>query len=84
MSKLPPDSPDCTPKRRLLAAGPIASVEACDCGVVHVNLGAISFRFTHDGLDAFQRTLAQASCALTMQQHEESFRFIAQRCGGEA
>jgi len=57
----------------LLAASPIASVEACTCGVIHLNLGAMSLRFTREALEILHRTLAQATCSLELDAERRAY-----------
>ncbi|MEM6995379.1 MAG: hypothetical protein AAF721_33025 [Myxococcota bacterium] len=52
--------------KRLLAASQIATVEGCDCGVVHLHLGALTLRLTESSLNALQQTLAEACCELAL------------------
>lgn len=53
--------------KHVLARGPVATVEACDCGVVHLHLGAVTLRFTESTLNMLQRTLTDACCELMLQ-----------------
>ncbi|MEM6291907.1 MAG: hypothetical protein AAGA54_11600 [Myxococcota bacterium] len=53
-------SHDSSHGKTVVASSPIATVEACSCGVVHVHLGAVSMRFTEQSLEALQRTLTEA------------------------
>lgn len=73
MSTPTSERPDCTSPRRLLAASPIASVEACRCGVIHLHLGAMSLRFTRESLDVLHGTLARAACSLELDAQQRAF-----------
>lgn len=57
-----PCSPD--DSKRVLASSPIATAEACSCGVVHLHMGAISLRFTESSLHMLQRVITDACCEL--------------------
>lgn len=49
---------ECT--RRRLAENDIATVDACDCGAIHLHLGALSLRFTATAFDALAQVLETA------------------------
>ena len=52
------NSARCT--RKLLAASPICTVEECDCGTVHLSVGALTLRLEPDALRELQGVLATA------------------------
>lgn len=57
----PPESTDC-PRTRL-AQGSIASVDACQCGMLQVHLGALTLRMAPCALAELAHTLNQAVAA---------------------
>lgn len=68
-STSPPD-PNCTEQseRRVVAASAVVTVEACDCGVVHLHFGPLSMRFTSASIDQLYRTLGRARTQLSTDQ----------------
>jgi hypothetical protein len=52
------DSGRCT--RKLLASTPICMVEECDCGTVHLTVGALTLRLEREALRDLQGALASA------------------------
>lgn len=62
-------SADCVSPRRVLSSSPIAQVEGCPCGVIHVNLGPFSFRVTEEALEVLSETLVRACESLAL-EHE--------------
>jgi hypothetical protein len=57
------NSASCT--RKLLAASPICTVEECDCGTVHLSVGALTLRLERDALRELQGVLTTAQANLT-------------------
>lgn len=53
------DSATCT--RRTLAAGDFALVERCNCGAVHVTIGAVTLRLAASAIGPLAETLAAAA-----------------------
>lgn len=49
-----------TCQRQTLAHGPHCTVERCECGVLHVTCGPITFRATIEMVEALSATLAEA------------------------
>lgn len=54
----PPLADDCARVR--LADGPLAAVDACECGMLQVHLGAITLRMAPCALAELESTLRQA------------------------
>lgn len=52
------DEHDC--QRRRLAASPVVSIDACSCGAIQVHLGALTLRFTPEGLSEVARGINEA------------------------
>lgn len=50
----------CRPVRRLLAQGPMCTVEECACGVLHVSLGALTIRLPTEVVASVWQTLGEA------------------------
>jgi hypothetical protein len=55
----PPHDPMDCPRTRL-AQGPVATVDACQCGTLQVHIGALTLRVTPSALAELARTLDQA------------------------
>ncbi len=53
-----PDQSTCT--RRRLAAGEIATVDVCECGMMQLHLGAVTVRMTPEVLADLAQTLRSA------------------------
>ena len=49
-----------TDRKVVVAQSPILTIEACACGVMHLHFGAVSMRFTEEGLESVRRTIAEA------------------------
>lgn len=49
--------------RALLARGPLASVDVCRCGMLHLHLGALTIRLTPEALAELVTTLTTAVAA---------------------
>jgi len=47
-------------RRTRLAESSVATVDVCDCGVMHLHLGAVSLRIAPCALDELLSTLEQA------------------------
>jgi len=58
------DHPPCI--RRTLSRGDFALVERCDCGAVHVTIGAVTFRLAPNALAPLAETLCDAVIAETI------------------
>jgi len=54
----PPLAEDCARVR--LAEGPLAAVDACECGMLQLHLGAITLRLAPCALAELESTLQQA------------------------
>jgi hypothetical protein len=52
------DKARCTHK--LLASSPICTVEECNCGTVHLTIGALTLRLEREALRDLQGTLTSA------------------------
>lgn len=50
----------CRPHRELVASGPYCSIEQCECGTLHVTLGALTIRVTPDVLESIGITIREA------------------------
>ncbi len=50
-----------TCERRILEAGPLAQVEQCGCGVVHLTLGALTLRLEPQALSELAAGLRRAA-----------------------
>lgn len=48
-------------ERRILEAGPLALVEQCGCGVVHLTLGALTLRLESQALPELAACLRRAA-----------------------
>ena len=57
----PPESTDC-PRTRL-AQGSLAAVDACECGMLQVHLGALTLRMAPCALAELAHTLNRAAAA---------------------
>lgn len=57
------DTAHCT--RKLLAVSSICTVEECDCGTVHLTVGALTLRLEREALRDLQGALASALANLT-------------------
>ena len=55
---LTPIAPDCS--RESLAQGPHCKVELCQCGVLHVTMGPVTFRTTRELAHVFLEVLHTA------------------------
>ncbi len=53
----------CT-RNRLSTAG-IGNVDACSCGMIHVNIGATTLRFTQSAFNALAAMIGQAAAEQT-------------------
>ncbi len=51
---------DKTCTRATLAQGSCCKVELCDCGVLHLTVGPVTFRTTPDMTESFLSTLSEA------------------------
>lgn len=71
-------------QRTRLAEGSVASVDLCDCGVLHVNLGAISVRLCPRALADLISTLSHAVAAHTTQKSPEQLSLGALPLSGRA
>lgn len=60
--------PPSTCHRTLLAQSPQARIEACSCGVIHVNTGAITLRLDPAACEALTTTLARAMLEMAQQR----------------
>lgn len=54
--------------RTLLAQSPQARIEACSCGIIHVNTGAITLRLAPEACEALTATLARAMLEMARQR----------------
>lgn len=50
----------CVVSRRLIAQGPVCTVEECSCGVLHVTLGALTIRLQREAVGSIFETLGEA------------------------
>jgi hypothetical protein len=57
----PPLEQVITCTRERLAHGPVASVEVCTCGTLHLRLGALTMRFSPEALASVRATLGAAT-----------------------
>jgi hypothetical protein len=48
-----------------LSEGPIASVDACGCGVLHLQIGALTLRLAPEAIASLLATLGSATAAYT-------------------
>ncbi len=58
--------PTHTSKRRRLAEGRFVSVEACECGVLHVSLGPLTLRLQAEVVESVWLTLGEALTQLAV------------------
>jgi hypothetical protein len=49
-----------------VAEGPIATVDACGCGVLHLQLGALTLRLAPEAIASLQETLSEAAATYAM------------------
>jgi hypothetical protein len=54
----------CVAARRLIAQGPMCTVEECRCGVLHVTLGALTIRLQPEVIASIWQTLDEALARL--------------------
>ena len=54
----------CRPTRRVLVHGAFCIVEECTCGILHVSLGAFTFRVPADVLASVWSSLGEALAVL--------------------
>lgn len=66
----PPEQADC-PKTRL-AKGALAAVDACECGMLQVHIGALTLRMAPCALAELARTLNRAVAAHHLTFPQES------------
>ena len=50
----------CFPTRRLVAQGPVCTIESCSCGVLHVTLGVLTLRLQAEVIASIRDTLDEA------------------------
>lgn len=60
---MPPSRP-C--QRTRLAAGPVATIEACSCSMIHLNLGATTVRFTREAFEGLVDVVLAAAAELAV------------------
>jgi hypothetical protein len=77
MTLFPPE-PDESGHRATLADGPVARIERCHCGTIHLSVGGITLRLHADAFDAFCDTAVQALVALKL-RHPDPLRPHASR-----
>ncbi len=63
--------------KRVVAESCIVTVEACDCGVVHLHFGPMSIRVTRSGLETLQETLGRAVASLSREDTGELMLSLA-------
>ncbi len=51
---------NCPKTRRVIAQGPVCTVEQCTCGVLHVTLGALTIRLQMEVVASIHETLGEA------------------------
>lgn len=49
-----------TDAKAVVSQGPLLTIEACACGVMHLHFGPVSMRFTEDGLEEIHRSITEA------------------------
>lgn len=50
----------CRPARRVVAQGPVCTVEQCACGVLHVTIGVLTIRLQTEVVASIWETLGEA------------------------
>ena len=60
--------------RRLLASGDFALVEMCDCGAVHLTVGAITLRLAAATLPALAEVVGAAASELALHELLDAHR----------
>lgn len=55
-------------ERRLLACGPCCVIEMCDCGAVHLTIGAITLRLRPEALTEIAAVIGDGARALALRQ----------------
>jgi hypothetical protein len=67
--------------RATLADGPVARIERCACGTIHLSVGGVTLRLHADAFDALCDTAVQALVALKL-RHADPAALLAHRRGG--
>jgi hypothetical protein len=78
-SWMPPSRP-C--HRTRLAANSIATVEACSCSMIHLNLGATTVRFTREAFEGLADVVLAAAAELAVPPTADAA--VVVRARGEA
>jgi hypothetical protein len=67
-----------------IAQGAFASVDLCDCGVLLVNIGAVTLRMDASAMSSLVSTLGEAVAEHTARKHRQRLVAYAQasRAGG--
>jgi len=74
-------------RRTRLAESGLARVDACECGLIQIHIGAITLRMEPAALDQFVSTLEQALRAQAKRRFDESapnVHAFGQRQAGDA
>ncbi len=62
----------CAAARRMIAQGPMCTVEECRCGVLHVSLGPFTFRVQREAVASIWETLGDALARLSKPRSDHS------------
>ena len=53
-----------------LAQGDLAAIDSCECGTLHLHLGALTLRLNEDALNELVGTLGYALAQLRAREHQ--------------
>lgn len=71
-------------QRTRLAAGPIATIEACSCSMIHLTLGATTVRFTREAFEGLADVVLAATAELAVPPAADASLLLGARARGEA
>lgn len=60
--------------RRPLSSGDFCSVEMCDCGALHLSIGAVTLRLAPDSLPAIAEVIGDGARELARLQYRAAHR----------
>lgn len=75
----PPHAPQARGHQLRLAEGSLAAVDRCECGTLHVHVGAVTLRLHADALTELIGTLGHALVELRQREASQPRVFGAQR-----
>lgn len=56
-------------QRTRLATSPIATIDACSCAMIHLNVGATTVRFTPEAFESLSALILEAVAELAARPH---------------